>query len=407
MIHSIKIDRLIIFFFILNAIRNILLFVSLDSVASDVFYLIYITLGCIILLNLYAQIQNPIRVTKFFIASIILIITLLVILLNYGFNSWMDKEYIPAIISFFLTVSFLISSKNIIISQNTIRWCYFSFIMQAFVAIICAHLPGSYEYGALVLNIGNPNQTSIILWSAFVSCFLFWTKHKPGKAQTAGLWILMVATMILIYKTESRTGFVSCIICICGYFWINGRKGNRKLPHIICNGILCFPLILPIIILTMLKLFPEKVKVLTHVLLSGREQIWENICKEFFLNPFANHITSSPYYSYVMMNNQETLKAWGAHNGVLAIQWNWGIIVTILIIYLLFYNLNELNNNAEINSNTKMVYLVVISTFFSLVFEEGMIMGNVCTSIMLPLFFIIGRSEAYTNDIKIKDDYNE
>lgn len=393
MIRQKELNILLELFFTLNALRNICLFLSLSGVASILFYITYGTLALIIILASLVRIKKRILVTKYFLASAVLIALLIGIPCAYGASAWTANSYTS--VSFLMTILFLIFTKNVRISNKTIKFCYITFVLQAVFAIGCSFSATSFNDGVLELHIGNPNQTAILLWSIFAVCFLYWSKNRSNKRGSMCLGILIISLMILILLTESRTGLFSCMICFGGYFWINRKYTTKTIPYLVQGILLTMPIFFPLLILFLINILPNEITIFGKLLFSGREQIWKNILEAFLNNPFATHLNESPYYSNVIQNDIVSVKAWGSHNGLLAVQWNYGIVVTILAIYILGVQIIDLKRSAENHKNSCVVYIVLLATIFSISFEEGLLMGNVCTTATLVMLFIIGRSEEY------------
>ncbi|WP_288217817.1 O-antigen ligase family protein [uncultured Fusobacterium sp.] len=204
---------------------------------------------------------------------------------------------------------------------------------------------------------------------------------------------------LMIYLTESRTVIISCFFCFISYLFIKRKPRKNYLFILFQYFLFLTPILLPTLILFLKNAVHEEISFLGKGLFSGREKIWENIILEFFNRPFSSHLDTSPYYSYINQNNSILLKAWSAHNGILSIQWNYGIIVTILTIIILFINFLDLKKMSQYNGYICIVYTISLITIFSLSFEEGMLMGNICTTVIIPLLFIIARSEYYNNVI--------
>ena len=389
-----EIDHLLELFLILCVIRNLCLFFSLSSVATLVFYSAYIVLALLIILMTLIKFRN-VKVNWYSFAGFLVTVMAVLIPMSYGGEIWSVSSFTP--ISVLFTILFLVLSKDIIISERTIRFFCIIHIIQAVFAVVCTVLPGSFEYGALVLHIGNPNQTAIILWSSFVFCYLYWAKNLVKKNHTFVFFVVMVALAIMIVLTQSRSIILAFVICFFWQLWKRRKNGYNNFPVLVQSAIALAPIYIPILILILMNILPSEVTIFGKLLFSGREQIWKNIFDAFVQNPFAHHLDISPYYSNILLNNAEALKGWGAHNGFLAIQWNYGIIVLIPVVYILFKNVVEMRKYAEANVNSCIVYIVLLATLFSLSFEEALLMGNVCTTALLPVLFIVGRSEQYNS----------
>mgnify|MGYP003418576766 CR=1 FL=1 len=389
-----ELDFLLTIFLVLNAIRNICFFFSMLEIARLVFYVAHIVLAFIIVIIVMLKISKPIKVTGHLIAAIILISMLVIVPMSYGLSIWAINSFTP--ISFLFTMLFIVVSKDIRISDHTIKVCCITYIVQAIVAIFCSFMPSSFEYGALVLHIGNPNQTAIILWAAFVFSYLYWEK-KLVKKNTFLLWVIMICLAIMIILTQSRSISLSLIIVLVWHFLGNRKARFKNFPLLIQYALIFAPLYIPVIILLLMNILPSGITIFGKLLFSGREQIWQKIADAFLQNPFSYHLDVSPFYSNVMFNNVVSLKGWGAHNGFFAIQWSYGILVSMSVVYILYCNLIELKKNAENNVNSCIVYIVTLATIFSLSFEEALLMGNIFTTAILPLLFLIGRSEHYNS----------
>lgn len=394
MIRQKELNFLLKVFFALNAIRNICLFLKMMRIASLMLYASYIIITITIIISILVLLIKQKKVTWYFFLSITLISMLVIIPMLYDLSIWRANSYTP--VSFLLTMTFLVVSREINISLSSIRFCYITFIIQGIVALVYSFLPSSFEYGALVLNLGNPNQTAILLWTTFSFCFLYWSERKQRRKQSLGLLFLMTCLVAMIYLTQSRTAILSCIICIGGYFWISRISVNKKIPILFQGGLLTAPIFSPVLILYLMNIFPSGTTIFGKMLFSGRELIWKIILNEFISNPFSHHLDESPYYSN-FQDSLKAMKAWGSHNGILAVQWNYGFFVTILVIFVYIYHILDLKRNAEINRNSCMVYIIVLASIVSLSFEEGMLMGNINTTIILPMLFIIGRSERFNS----------
>lgn len=390
-----EIDILLKLFLILNAIRNMCLFFSLEEFATLVFYSAHIVIALIVLLIALLKIGKPFKLNCSFLAFLILLTMLIVVPMTYDKTIWTVRSFTP--VSVLFTMFFLIASKNIIISERTIRVCCITYIFQGIIAVLCTFMPGSFEYGALVLHIGNPNQTAIILWASFTFCYLYWAKKRVKKKYTLALNVLMISLVVMIVLTQSRTILLAFLICLVWHFWGNRKKGYRNYPIAVQYVLILAPIYIPIFILFLRDILPNEFTIFGKLLFSGREQIWGRIIDAFWQNPFSYHLDTSPFYSNIILDGMETLKGWGAHNGFLSIQWNYGIVVLVLVICILFIYIKELREYANNNMNSCFVYVVVLATIFSLSFEEALLMGNICTTAILPLLFIIGRSEQYNS----------
>lgn len=388
-----EVDILLELFLILNAARNICLFFSLESVATFVFYFAHVVLALNILLIVMVKVSRPVHISWHSLAALLLVVMVIAIPMTYGGSIWAVSSFTP--VSVLLTALFLVVSKDMRISERTIRICCITYIFQAIVAVVCSILPGSFEYGALTLHIGNPNQTAIILWTSFVFCYLYWAKKLVTKKITFALTLLMISLVAMIVLTQARSIFLAFVICLVWHLWGRRKSGYKNYPVIVQNFLFLAPIYIPVLILFLMNILPSEITIFGKLLFSGRERIWQNIVDAFMRNPFSHHLDISPYYSNIMMNNAETLKGWGAHNGFLSIQWNYGVLVVIPIVFILFINVKELRKYADNNINSCIVYIAVLATIFSLSFEESLLIGNICTTTLLPLLFIIGRSEQY------------
>ena len=391
-----EVDILLDLFFMLNAIRNGCLFFSLSKMATFVFYSIHVVLACIIVIIIILKISKPIKVSWQLLMPIVLSVMLLIVPLSYDDGAvWKANAFTP--ISVLLTMVFLVVSKDMRISARTIRFCYITYIFQAIVAAYCIFLPGAFEQDSLVLNIGNPNQTAIILWTSFVFCYLYWTKRRLLNKHTFVLSIVIVGLVIMIILTRARSILLAVLICLAWHFWGNKKRGYRIFSLAVQYVLILAPLYIPVIILFLTDILPRNVAIFGKLLFSGREPIWRAVANAFFQNPFSYHLDESPFYSNVILNNVETVKAWGAHNGLLSLQWNYGILVLLPVMYILYMNVKELRQYADNNIHSCVVYVVVLATIFSLSFEEALLTGNVCTATILPLLFVIGRSEQHNS----------
>lgn len=391
MINQREINILIKLFFLLNASRNICLFFSLNTIATGIFFSSYIVYALLIVVILLIKAQKPIELNQYFLVSYFLLFALVIVHCFYSVSIWTVNGYTP--LSFFMTILFIAISRNVIITSSTIEFCCVTYIFQGIIAMFCVFIPGSFEYGSLVLHIGNPNQTAILLWEIFAFSFLYWHKNRIKGKHAIGLWIIMIGVMIMIYLTNSRSVILSCVICVLGYFWLTISTYGNKLPLVGQRILLATPLLFPVAIVTMVNLLPNEVMVFGKRLFSGREQIWKNIIDSLLENPFSHHMLEAPYYSRIMQDNVVVSKAWGSHNGILAVQWNYGCVVAILVIILFMINVSDLKKYAEKNINSCMIYLVVLASIVSTSFEEGLLMGNICTTSIFGLLFMMGRSE--------------
>lgn len=389
-----EIDFLLELFLMLCVIRNACLFFSLSSVATVIFYSAHAVLALLIILIILIKFRN-VKVNWYSFAGFLVIIMAVLIPMSYGVEIWSVSSFTP--VSVLFTILFLVLSKDIIISERTIRAFCVIYIIQAILAVVCTILPGSFEYGALVLHIGNPNQTAIILWSSFVFCYLYWAKNLVIKKYTFVFFAVMVALAIMIVLTQSRSIILAFVICIIWQLWKTRRNGYNNFPVLVQYAIALAPIYIPILILILMNILPSEVTIFGKLLFSGREQIWKNIFDAFIQNPFSHHLDISPYYSNIWLNNAEALKGWGAHNGFLAIQWNYGLLVLFPVIYILYKNVAEIRKYAVANINSCIVYIVILATLFSISFEEALLMGNICTTSLFPVLFIVGRSEHYYN----------
>lgn len=388
-------DILIKFCFILNAFRNLLLFSGMYGLASVFFYAIYGSVAVLIIAVLYMSIRTPIKLSVTALSSFVLIILLVAIPMTYGGLGWTSNGY--SAISFLLTMVLIVFSNRVIIQEKTILTCYKVAVIEAIFAIALSLFSGSYEYGSLVLHMGNPNQTAIVLWSIFSFCFLYWTKKKSNHKASVALWALMLGTAFLIYLTDCRAILLSFIITIGLYFFVKRNNQVRPIPRLL-QIILCLtPIFIPAMVLTLMSTLPSNITFLGKLIFSGREQIWQKIVDSFLAHPFTSHLTESPFAHYVIQNGATVLKNMGAHNGVLAIQWYYGFLTLLLVCIVMYSRIKDAKKSAEINSESCVTYIAIISTIFSLSFEEGMIMGNVATTLILPLLFIICQSEEHNN----------
>ncbi len=396
MIKRNSIDLLISMFFVLNAIRNIFIFSGLLSVATVVFFAIYFLIALLIVVVIYDLFKRPLKVNLFTIASIVLIISLIIIPMQYDRSVWIYNDY--SHITFFMTIVFLIFSKRIFISNRTIEIGYKVSVIQALFAIACSFMLNSYEDGALVLNYGNPNQTAIALWIVFSFCFLYWRKKKHSHRISIALCLVMFATAILIYLTDSRAVLLSIIITLVLFFVTKRKRTIVAVPNTI-QSILCLsPILIPTITIALVKALPSNIMFLGKLLFSGREKIWEQITDAFFAQPFTTHLDTSPYFRYALENGHTVAKAMGAHNGTLALLWYYGILVLVLFLIIMAILIKNAKHSARISANAGSAYIIVLASLFSLSFEEGMILGNLCTSLYLPLLLIICQSEEYLDE---------
>lgn len=384
-------DFFIDLYFILNAIRNILLFSGMYEMASVVFYAIYISIAALIAMIIYNSLKKPIKVSFYTWASFSLLVVLVTVPTMHGGSAWIDNGY--AAISFLLTMILMISSKRIIVYEKTIMTCYKASVIQAIFAIAFSFFPNSYEYGALVLHMGNPNQTAIVLWPIFSFCFLFWAKRSHSHRVSLALWILMIGIAVLIYRTECRAILLSVIITLGLYFFTKRKNQLRPIPGILQLIIWLTPFLIPIIVITLMSVLPTNITFLGKLIFSGREQIWIKIVDAFHTHPFSSHLTESPSSHYIMQNGTEVIKNMGAHNGVLAIQWYYGLLTLLLVSVVMYARIQDAKNISRTNVNSNVTYIIILATIFSLSFEEGMLMGNVATTLILPILFIICQSE--------------
>lgn len=394
MIYQKELDFLFRIFFSLNAVRNILLFFTINAIASWLLYASYVVIVLMIVLILGIRFKASTKVGMYFGVSSILLLILILIPMQYNPMAWNANAFTP--VSFVLTIAFFSVTRKVCISVSTIRFCYMTFILQSIIAIACSFFPESFDsVNALTLNMGNSNQTAILLWSYFSFCFLFWARNKFNRKQSFALWLLMICLMIMIYLTQSRTALLSCILVILGYFWIFKMKKTVRVPQIVQYGVLVTPVVIPFAITELFKILPSGLLFFGKMLFSGREIIWKNIISAFFDEPLSHHLIEAPYYSAIMLNNIEKKKSWGCHNGILGVQWNYGLIVTVLVIVIFMIRFKNFKIIVEKNRNASMIFLIMLATIFYISFEEGMILGNICTTIFLPMLFVIGQSEQF------------
>lgn len=385
------IDFLLELYTILIAIRNICLFLGISGIAAIVFYAVYIVVAVVIVTEVYCIVKTPVKANLYFASSFIVLAAMIAIPFKYGSSIWVDNGFMP--ISFLLTMFLIIISRRIVVSTHTIDICYRSAIVQALFAIALSFFPGSYQYGSLVLHMGNPNQTAIVLWTIFSFCFLYWTKKRHSHRRSVGLWLLMAGLLILVYLTESRAALLSAIIVIILYTWIKRTQKKKEIPVIPQIVLSASPIVIPVIVLTLFSVLPSNITFMGKMIFSGRENIWNRIVAEFMRHPFMPHLNESPYSTNILQNGAVAIKTMGAHNGILAIQWYYGLLVAILASYIISVRISDIKRCAANNLNSCVTHIVILATIFSLSFEEGMLMGNICTTMILPLLFIIGQSE--------------
>ena len=384
-------DYLLCVFFVVNALRNICLIIALSTIATVLFYVLYTLFFVMIQLSLLVTCKNNECIRGSFIVSFLLLTLLVLVPTMYGFSGWLSKSYLP--ISFLFTIAFFIMSKSIVVSEATMRFCYKVQVGQAIVTLICSLFPSSFVNGVLELKIGNSNQTAIMLWANFAFIFLYWIKNKYNKKQSFILLCTMVGLIFLICLTKSRTGLLSLAVCGFGYLFVKLPKGKKAFPRMVQVILLCAPVWIPIFVMLLMTVLPVDIVVWNKPLFSGREHIWKNIFEEMIKNPFICHLDSSPYYSKISVNNVETWKAWGCHNGFLSVLWNYGFCVSILVIVVLSNCIKTIKGKINNNFTVKMIYLIVMASIVSLSFEDALLTGNICTTYLIPVLLIFGRSE--------------
>lgn len=412
MIHKKELDLLFKTFFTLNALRNICLFFTLPKVASTIFYMTYLVSVLIIVFIILEIFNRPIRVSFYSFTSVTLVILLLLIPLSYDTWIWTANSYMA--LSFFMTMLLFVISRKVIISSETIHFISLTYIVQALVVLYLSLIPSSFEWGALVLHLGNPNQTSILLCTILSFSYIYLNRNEDNIKFSICLKILIAAISILIILTKSRAGILFAFICIAGYLWIRKYSIKHIFAKIVQCGILITPIIFPIIILVLNNVLPNETMIFGKPLFSGREPIWSNIIEKFFDNPFSHHLNLSPFYLPMRdeFNLLVSVKAFGAHNGILAIQWYYGFIVLVLVLIVIGIQIIDLKKIVEMDEIYSIVYIVILATLFSLSFEEAVLMGNICTTMNLIILFIIGRSEKYNDsksisDLERKENYEE
>lgn len=397
MIRRKSIDLLIDLYVILIAARNVCLFCGISKLATLLFYAVHFVVAFLIAVEAVVCAAATVRISFFLGLSLAVLVALIVIPAQYGTAIWVENGFMP--ISFLLTMLLIIVSRGIVVSDNTIRICCFAAIIQAVFAILLAFFPGSYEYGSLILHMINPNQTAIVLWTILPFCFLYWAKKKQRKERAIGLWLLMGGVLILIYLTDSRTALLSFLIVIALYFWVEKIIVRKNIPAILRFILTISPIIIPVFVLVLYRVLPKDITFLGKMIFSGREEIWDNIATVFFQHPFASHLDKSPFSTPILVNGVVMQKAMGAHNGFLAIQWYYGFAVALIVLCIIIIRLADMKRCAASNSNSRIVYMFVVATIFALSFEEGMLLGNVCTTMILPVLFIIGQSEALSSNV--------
>lgn len=391
-------DYLLCAFFAVNVSRNICLMIGISTVATALFYVSYVLFFVMIQFLFFSRCAKNEYMTGSFIFSVLLIALLLIIPSTYGFDMWVSKSYLP--ISFFLTMAFFIASKSVVVSELTMKICYMIQVLQALVALICSLFQNSFIDGALELKIGNPNQTAVMLWANFVFVFLYWAKNRYRSKGSFMLGCIMAGLIVLICLTKSRAVLLSLLICCCGYFFIKLFYGKKIFPRTIQIILFCAPLWTPIFLVLLSRTLPDDIVILNKSLFSGREHIWEKIFEEALKNPFACHLDSSPYYSIINVNNTETLKAWGCHNGLLSVMWNYGVCCLILVIVVLYNCIKPVQKKMNDCFMAKMIYLVVMASIVSLSFEDALLIGNICTTFMTPVLLIFGRTEEINREYR-------
>ena len=381
------INTQLICFVLLVAIRNVLLMFSAQLLSGILFYAIYVVLLSIVVVAVFSYFKKKhIVFNAYKIVSVLLITLLLLIPFSYGLVGWSLNGFAP--VSFFLTISFFVFCRTIIVSDRVMKACFYLSAIEAMVALVLSFLPDSYEDGSLVLHLGNPNQTSLFLWGLFSYCLVYWITYGKKKFILFPL-ILMIS--VLVFLTKSRTGMLSCSLSFVLTLWACLKKRTTKPMKTTLNIISALPLVTPIVILFLLSTLSYDFTILGKPLFSGRELIWKNILDESLLNPFQPHLDTAPYYSGILIDGVSSIKAWGAHNGFMSILWNYGFVVALLSLALSIFFISDLNKFSKSSLEATVIFVVFASTIASLSFEEGAIMGNVCTTTLLPMLYLFAK----------------
>lgn len=337
--------------------------ITLERIASRVILCSALALFAICFFYSSVKYSN----TKVVFGVILLCISTLITLLLNGINyDLIIKTLCYLSMSTVWYVMFFIGSKRI---KKIIE---ISYTVQALIIILLFFGPYAYKpfvdinyvtvSDLLTLGFPNPNHIAIIIFSVIVVMFYF-TVNKKGYVKVI-YSLVIIFLSYMIYLTKSRTSLFCLIVFYCLYFYF--KRDNRQRSYKI-NKSLIFLILISSLIFCLLYLLAfdkglKDVQLFGKNFFSGREELYR-----LNLNELKNNYLFGAA-GITMFNN--------AHNGMLAILVNTGIIGTIAYIYVSFNALTALSKKIEKNRNRLAVFVGILSLFILASGEAAVLTGG-------------------------------
>ena len=357
-------------------LREILLLMNYNSLASVLFYLSVVTtlMMCGIAL---LSITSSTRMNLVYFVLIVLIISIS-LLFTHTFDSNLISSIgrIVIILLWFNIVQNTISADHLHISV-------YSFWNSLYIIILFLRSFSSGAYnssGQLVYQYGNPNSTGLSSAIACISVLLS-TYFQSFPRKICSCFLAFLA-LFICYKSGSRTSLLMIV------FWliaavimkkkqnectISNYKVKRNRLILFFAFIVAYPLLWILVYNIALLFNLGDINILGKPLFSYRELIWDSILK---------HVITHPLYPNLGMPVQYGS---GPHNVFLSVLWDYGIIAVILF-YVVIYNYIKRLNSQVITIADRLIVDAILASLISMTFEVLLFSGGF--NFMFRIFYL-------------------
>lgn len=339
----------------------------------------------VIALVLYGAVINS---STFSFSDILIFIVIginMILSLIYG-EGVITLSLAKAIFCFFMTYMLMVATSRSRINKYTFDFVFICSVLASILFIVYYFTPIAYiaqnsegeRYisDSFTCNLRNPNYTGIVLYVLFGN-LLINLKFRKNKVL---LLLLIFAVVFLIWKTKSRTCFLSVILTVLFYIsYIVRHKNNNKVNKTVILLIMLIPILFIWIYLSLYYSGFQNVVILNKPLFSGREMT------------FVESIENVNDIIEVLIGNIFGTQLGNAHNGPLAIFTSTGLIGLILIYALYVRSINDINKGTLVSS---MCVVCILGIFIHSSAEATFMIGSTSSMIGIgSLFFLSSYNE--------------
>lgn len=334
-----------------------------------------------------------------FVDLVLLGLVVFIILFGMLFYSvGMARAVISAIICFVTNYFFLSLSSYEKINKQTFDFIFYCNIILTILFFIYSFTPIAHiaynekisekfycEY--FTYNLDNSNYAGIILFSFFCNITIG-LKSRKSKILRFFCFVVLAMLLWMIYRTNSRSCFISAIVLIFFYVIYSLRerfKAKKIKPLIIC--LICLiPVVFVWLYLLLYSNGLQDVQILGKSLFSGREETYKEYL-EYIDTPLA----------FLFGNMGKTVFN-NAHNGPLAIFTTIGLFGIIIIYILYFRFIFRINNGTK---NSSLCIICILCVFIQSSAEAAFMLGGFAAMITLNSLFFLSSLEEENSNLKV------